>query len=59
MTRLAAILSVLAVQLVCHAAESIDIASRRELFVDQDLIESLDGVRLTLHRPQARGCDPV
>ncbi len=37
-----------------HAAEPIDIGSRRELFVDHYLIESLDGARLSLHRPQAR-----
>lgn len=34
--------------------ESINIGSRRELFVDQHLIEKLDGVRLELHRPQPR-----
>jgi hypothetical protein len=32
----------------------IDIGSRRELFVDQHLIEKLDGARLALHRPQPR-----
>ncbi len=36
------------------AAEPIDIGSRRELFVDQHLIEKLDGVRLTLHHPRPR-----
>jgi len=35
-------------------ANVIDIGSRRELFVDQHLIERLDGVRLVLHRPQAQ-----
>ncbi len=34
--------------------EAIDIGSRRELFVDQALIERLDGVRLELHRPTRR-----
>lgn len=34
--------------------EPIDIGSRRELFVDQYLIERLEGVRLELHRPQRR-----
>ena len=34
--------------------ESINIGSRRELFVDQHLIEKLDGVRLELHRPERR-----
>ena len=36
------------------ADEPIDIGSRRELFVDQYLIEDLNGVRLELHRPEAR-----
>jgi hypothetical protein len=36
------------------AVEPIDIGSRRELFVDQHLIERLDGVRLELHRPTRR-----
>lgn len=36
------------------AAEPIDIGSRRELFVDQRLIEKLDNAKLTLHHPQAR-----
>jgi hypothetical protein len=35
-------------------SEAIDIGSRRELFVDQHLIEKLDGARLTLHHPQPR-----
>lgn len=34
--------------------QAIEIGSRRELFVDQHLIESLDGVRLQLHHPQPR-----
>jgi hypothetical protein len=36
------------------ADEPVDIGSRRELFVDQHLIERLDGVRLELHRPVRR-----
>ena len=36
------------------AVDPIDIGSRRELFVDQHLIERLDGVRLELHRPTRR-----
>lgn len=36
------------------SAELIDVGSRRELFVDQHLIESLDGARLQLHRPVRR-----
>ncbi len=35
-------------------SEAINISSRRELFVDQYLIERLDGVRLELHRPMRR-----
>ncbi|WP_240928034.1 hypothetical protein [Thalassoroseus pseudoceratinae] len=37
-----------------HAAEPIDIGSRRELLVDHHLIARLDGVRLELHRPTRR-----
>ncbi|MBN2312507.1 MAG: hypothetical protein JXM79_01170 [Sedimentisphaerales bacterium] len=37
------------------AEESIDIGSRRELFVDRYLIERLDGVRLRLHHPRDEG----
>jgi hypothetical protein len=33
----------------------IDIASRRELFIDHYLIDSLDGVSLVLHRPRDEG----
>ncbi len=47
-------LSVFARPMVLNAAEIIDIGSRRELFVDHHLIESLDGVRIALHHPQAR-----
>jgi len=35
-------------------ANVLDIGSRRQLFVDHHLIESLDGARLVLHRPQPR-----
>ena len=51
-TLLTSLLPLLAATL--RAADSIDIGSRRELFVDHHLIESLDGVRLVLHRPQPR-----
>ncbi len=34
---------------------SLDIGSRLELFVDEYLIESMDGVRLKLHRPRSAG----
>lgn len=37
-----------------RAGEPIDIGARRELFVDQYLIERLDVVRLELHRPERR-----
>lgn len=37
-----------------QAVEPIDIGSRRELFVDQHLIEQLEGVSLELHRPVRR-----
>jgi len=36
-------------------SERIDIASRREMFVDHYLIDRLDGVRLVLHRPRDEG----
>jgi len=41
---------------ICVAEDrrAIDIGARRELFVDQYLIESVDGVRLQLHHPQPR-----
>ncbi len=42
----------LAFSAVVSAAEPIDIGSRRELFVDQFLIERLDHARLVVHRPQ-------
>ncbi len=37
-----------------HAADPIDVGSRRELFVDRHLIDSMDGARLVLHHPQPR-----
>ena len=37
-----------------HAADPIEIGSRRELFVDHHLIDRLEGARLVLHRPQPR-----
>ena len=37
-----------------HSSEPIDVGSRRELFVDQHLIDQLNGVRLELHRPTPR-----
>jgi hypothetical protein len=38
-----------------EAAEVIDIGNRRELFVDHELIESMDGVSLRLHEPRSEG----
>ena len=37
-----------------EAADTVDIGSRRELFVDRHVIDTLSGVQLCLHRPQAR-----
>jgi len=38
-----------------EASETIDIGSRRELFVDHHLIDSLDGAALRLHHPHDEG----
>jgi hypothetical protein len=55
MTRKPLLLLALALgTIAAQAAEPIAIGSRRELFVDHHLIDRLDGVRLQLHRPQAR-----
>ncbi len=43
-----------ACSLLCPAAEPLDIGARRELFVDDFLIEKLDGVQLRMHHPQPR-----
>jgi len=51
-TVLAALLLVPAAASAGEPAVSIDIGSRRELFVDRFLIESLSGVELRLHEPQ-------
>ena len=52
----AAVIAVRPRWLEAAKAESgvIDIGSRRELFVDEFLIEKLAGVELTLHKPEAR-----
>jgi hypothetical protein len=39
----------------CLAADVIDIGSRRELFVDQELIDRLEGARLEIGRPRSGG----
>jgi hypothetical protein len=41
----------LAVAATCRAAGPIDIGSRRELFVDRYLVETMSGTTLQLHRP--------
>lgn len=48
--------TILAANLVSclHAAEPLDIGSRRELFIDGYLIAKLDGARQVLHRPIPR-----
>ena len=38
-----------------NAAEAIDLGSRRELFVDQFLVEKLSGVKLKMHEPHRDG----
>ena len=51
-------LPILAIALVASPAaaeEVIDIGDRRELFVDEALIESRDKVRLVMHRPTDEG----
>ena len=45
---------VLAAACAAHAAEPIDIGSRRELFVDTHAIDRLAAARLKLHSPQPR-----
>lgn len=37
------------------AAQTIDIGSDRELFVDEHLVDQLDGVRMVLHHPREEG----
>ena len=49
-----AVLFVAAHTLGANGDTPIDIGSRRELFVDQHLIESLDGAKLQLHHPTPR-----
>lgn len=50
------LLAVVLITIVCVnaaivAAQPVEIGSRRELFVDRSLIESMNGVALRLHRP--------
>ena len=46
------LLSTLLAATTIHAADPIDIGSRRELFVDNLLVNRLDGVRHRLHHPR-------
>ncbi|HQW30153.1 MAG TPA: hypothetical protein PK529_13255, partial [Verrucomicrobiales bacterium] len=41
--------------LFTHAADSVPIGGRRELFVDHFLVDQLNGVRLQLHAPRDEG----
>jgi hypothetical protein len=55
---LTTVLTVLASSSLCAAAaapKAIDLASRRELFVDRHLIDRLDHAALRLHRPRREG----
>ena len=38
-----------------EASEVIDIGTRRQLFVDDFLIDNMEGVELRLHAPESRG----
>ena len=53
------VLITLVLTLLCSAAvaqePTIQLGSRRELFIDQHLIEKLDNVRLHLHEPRDEG----
>jgi hypothetical protein len=54
---LGVVITLLASSVTClpaTAIEPVDIGSRRELFVDDYLIEAMEGVQLRLHRPQMR-----
>ena len=50
----ALVLILIVAALQAAAPEVIDIGGRRELFVDQYLIERMDGAELRLHRPTPR-----
>jgi hypothetical protein len=45
-------LLIAAVSVSARGEDSLNLGSRRELFVDHYLIDTLDGARLELHRPQ-------
>lgn len=50
----ATILLVVFISATSQAAKPLDIGSRRQLFVGQDLIERMDDVRQVLHHPERR-----
>ncbi len=50
-----AILSTALLPMLAIAGEVVDISSRRELFVDRHLIDSMRGVELRLHEPRDEG----
>lgn len=52
---LSLILSFLSINLIAFAQETIQIDSRRELFIDHHLIENLNNVSLRLHKPIDEG----
>ena len=49
------VLSCVALLAAQEASDTVDIASRRELFVDNHLIDRLDGAKLKLHEPRPAG----
>ena len=54
-TRIAVLTLMLFVPQLCAADTPLEIGSRRELFVDQYLIDALQNVRLVLHPPRDEG----
>lgn len=52
--RLLPLLVLVAAPVPAIAGDPIDIGSRRELMVDDSLVERMEGARLVLHHPQAR-----
>ena len=53
-TALLATCFLIATATILTGEDTIDIGRRRELFVDDYLIDTLKGARLTLHRPVPR-----
>ena len=53
---LSLVFSILALSAPCSWAQDVtDIGDRRELFVDQALIESMENAQLVMHRPHDEG----